>query len=235
MSSPSALIKVNYLVMRRLYFRGVRGDLQEGHDYGKRLGGYDKLLHDYASRWQFLSSQCQFLPSRSPLTSSRAQNWGFCALLPSETPIFGHSEHKIEVFVRFLPPKPSFSGISSTKLAFLCSCSWESSIEKPENKCIHLDIIPDRDSLAKRQPHPASNICAPARQHPHSAERRRWRRQSVQMGRQICVCLSSSNPVDRYNLADRPFQRSGNSPAQTSASLHPPAALRLRVLPFTRT
>ena len=29
--------------------------------------------------------------------------------------------------------------------------------------------------------------------------------------------------------------RSGNSPAQTSASLHPPAALRLRVLPFTRT
>ena len=55
------------------------------------------------------------------------------------------------------------------------------------------------------------------------------------MGRQICVCLSSSNPVDRYNLADRPFQRSGNSPAQTSASLHPPAALRLRVLPFTRT
>ena len=28
--------------------------------------------------------------------------------------------------------------------------------------------------------------------------------------------------------------RSGNSSAQTSASLHPPAALRLRVLPFTR-
>ena len=89
--------------------------------------------------------------------------------------------------------------------------------------------------MAKLQPHPASNICAPAGQQPHLAEIRRWRRQSVQMGRQICVCLSSSNPVDRYNLADRPFQRSGNSPAQTSASLHPPAALRLRVLPFTRT
>ncbi len=29
--------------------------------------------------------------------------------------------------------------------------------------------------------------------------------------------------------------RSGNSSAQTSASLHPPAALRLRVLSFTRT
>ena len=33
MSSPSALIKVNYLVMRYLHFGSVRGDLQEGHDY----------------------------------------------------------------------------------------------------------------------------------------------------------------------------------------------------------
>ena len=49
---------------------------------------------------------------------------------------------------------------------------------------------------------------SPARRQPHPAEIRRWRRQSVQMGRKICVCLSSSNPVDRYNLADRPFQRS---------------------------
>ena len=31
------------------------------------------------------------------------------------------------------------------------------------------------------------------------------------------------------------LSRSGNPSAQTSASLHPPAALRLRVLPFTRT
>ena len=82
MSSPSTAIKANRLVIRYLNFWSVRGDLQEGHDYGKRLGGYGKLLHDYASRWQFLSSQCQFLPSRSPLSSSRAQNWGFCALLP---------------------------------------------------------------------------------------------------------------------------------------------------------
>ena len=33
MSSPSALIKVNYLVIRYLHFWSVRGDLQEGHDY----------------------------------------------------------------------------------------------------------------------------------------------------------------------------------------------------------
>ena len=61
----------------------------------------------------FLSPWCQ-----SP--SSRAQNRGFCALLPFGTPIFRHFEHKIGVFVRFCPPKPSFSGISSTKSAFLC-------------------------------------------------------------------------------------------------------------------
>ena len=53
--------------------------------------------------------------------SPRAQNRGFCALLPSETLIFRPFEHKIEVFVRFWPQKPSFSGLPSTKIGFLCS------------------------------------------------------------------------------------------------------------------
>ena len=53
--------------------------------------------------------------------TSRAQNRVFCALLPFETPVFRHFEHKIEVFVRFCPLEPSFSGISSTKSRFLCS------------------------------------------------------------------------------------------------------------------
>ena len=119
MSSPSTSAKVNRLVIRYLHFWSVRGDLQEGHDYGKRLGGYDKLLHDYASRWQFLSSQCQFLPSRSPLSSSRAQNWGFCALLPFRTLDFRLFEHKIAIFVRFWGLEPLFSGLSSTKIDFL--------------------------------------------------------------------------------------------------------------------
>ena len=35
-------------------------------------------------------------------------------------PISPLPEHKIEVFVRFCPPEPSFSGISSTKSRFLC-------------------------------------------------------------------------------------------------------------------
>ena len=38
--------------------------------------------------------------------------------LPDANPL--PSEHKIGIFVRFLPSKPPFSGISSTKSAFLC-------------------------------------------------------------------------------------------------------------------
>ena len=47
-------------------------------------------------------------------------------------------------------------------------------------------------------------------------------------------CFPKLLPASRL-LSLQGLQRSGNSPAQTSASLHPPAALRLRVLPFTRT
>ena len=38
-------------------------------------------------------------------------------------PVFRVFEHKIGVFVRFLPSGPSFSGISSTKSGFLCAFS----------------------------------------------------------------------------------------------------------------
>ena len=55
---------------------------------------------------------------------SRAQNRGFCAFLAFETPVFGHFEHKIRVFVRFYPPKPPFSGLPSTKSRFLCQ-KWQ--------------------------------------------------------------------------------------------------------------
>ena len=35
--------------------------------------------------------------------------------------VFALSEHKNGIFVRFCPQKPSFSGLLSTKSAFLCS------------------------------------------------------------------------------------------------------------------
>ena len=36
--------------------------------------------------------------------SSRAQNRGFCAFLPSEPPVFGRFEHKIGIFVLGVAP-----------------------------------------------------------------------------------------------------------------------------------
>ena len=61
MSSPSALTKVNYLVIRHLHFESVLGDLQEGNG---------------------CASRCQLPLSLVPIPTFRAQNWGFCALLP---------------------------------------------------------------------------------------------------------------------------------------------------------
>ena len=62
-----------------------------------------------------------FFGLRNPhFRAFRAQKVGFCAFLPSGTPVFRLFEHKIEVFVRFCPLEPLFSGISSTKSRFLC-------------------------------------------------------------------------------------------------------------------
>ena len=86
MSSPSALIKVNYLVIRYLHFGSVRGDLQEGNVYGKRRCGY-------ASRCQLplfpmtipvvSSTKSGFLCQNGQFSSgfcpSRAQKVVFCA------------------------------------------------------------------------------------------------------------------------------------------------------------
>ena len=62
LSSPSALIKVNYLVIRHLHFESVLGDLQEGNG---------------------CASRCQLPLSLVPIPTFRAQNWHFCALLPA--------------------------------------------------------------------------------------------------------------------------------------------------------
>ena len=78
-------------------------------------------------------------------------------------------------------------------------------------------------AAAKLQPYPASNTCVPTKQphhlqsdtcvparlQPHPAEIRRWRRQSVRMGRKICVCLSRCNPWRDISSGV------GNSSAQT--------------------
>ena len=130
----------------------------------------------------------------------RAQNRHFCALFAFGTPVLGHFEHKIEIFVRFCPPKPPFSGISSTKSAFLCQKRRFFPGFGPfraQNRAFCARA--DGKLASGTVPRPSSRIiCHPmhaplARRQPHLAEIWRWRRQSVQMGRQICVCLSSSS------------------------------------------
>ena len=64
---------------------------------------------------------CAFALWNPCFRAFRAQNRHFCAFLAFGTPIFGHFEHKIEVFVLFCPSEPPFSGFSSTKSAFLCA------------------------------------------------------------------------------------------------------------------
>ena len=110
----------------------MRGDLQEGNVYDKRLRGY-------AFRYQFppfpvpipilpstkIGLLCAFGLWEPSFQAVRAQKVGFCAFLPSGTPVFRLFEHKIEVFVRFCPLEPLFSGISSTKSGFLYFfCLW---------------------------------------------------------------------------------------------------------------
>ena len=62
---------------------------------------------------------CVFTLRNPHFRPFRAQNRGFCALLPAETPIFGHSEHKIEVFVRFCQqvfPDYGFYGLPASSI-----------------------------------------------------------------------------------------------------------------------
>ena len=144
MSSPSELLKVNYLVMKHLHFRSVRGDLQEGHVYGKRLCGY-------ASRCQFplFSSTktaflCAFCLRDPQFRAFRAQNRGFCAFLAFGTLIFGCFEHKIEVFVSEWAIFPGFWAFRAQNRAFCArrgcnaSCIW---IFVSELRCLKRCVI----------------------------------------------------------------------------------------------
>ena len=112
MSSPSALLKVNYLAMRCLHFESPRGDLQEGNGYASRcqLPLFPVPITVFSStKTGFL---CAFGVWKPCFRAFRAQNRGFCALLGSRTLDFRLFEHKIGVFVRFWLSGPSFSGVS---------------------------------------------------------------------------------------------------------------------------
>ena len=99
LSSPSALLKVNCLVISSLYFRSMRGDLQEGNCCASRCQ-FPLFLVPIPI---FPSTKSGFLCAfgvRNPrFRAFRAQNRGFCAFLASGTLVFWLFEHKIGVFV----------------------------------------------------------------------------------------------------------------------------------------
>ena len=98
LSLPSIRLKVNHLCIRCLCFESVCGDLQEGHLYDSRC----HLPIFPSTKSRFL---CAFALQNPHFRAFRAQNRGFCALLPSKTLIFRPFEHKIGVFVRFYHSK----------------------------------------------------------------------------------------------------------------------------------
>ena len=96
--SPSTDAKVNYLVIRYLYFRGVRGglDLSSSSTSTKVNCLVIRHLHFWSVRGDLqeghgCSSRCQFPFSLVPIPVSRAQKRDFCALLAFGTLIFGRS------------------------------------------------------------------------------------------------------------------------------------------------
>ena len=89
MSSPSAALKVNYLIIRYLYFRGVRGDLQEGNGCVSRcqLPLFPMPIPLFPStKSAFL---CAFGLRNPHFRAFPAQNRGFCVRMGDFSEILG--------------------------------------------------------------------------------------------------------------------------------------------------
>ena len=89
MCSPSALIKVNYLVMRYLHFRNARGDLQEGNGCVSRcqLPLFPVPIPvSPSTKSAFL---CAFGLWNPCFRAFRAQNRGFCVRMGDFSEILG--------------------------------------------------------------------------------------------------------------------------------------------------
>ena len=72
MSSPSALLKVNYLVMRYLHFGSVLGDLQEGYFFASRC----HLSRCSSTKMPFLCSKSPKMRVSNPKSAQKPR---FCA------------------------------------------------------------------------------------------------------------------------------------------------------------
>ena len=121
MSSPSALLKVNYLVIRHLHFRNTRGDLQEGHVYAKRLRGYTFRSHFSlcsSTKMPILCSKCPKMRVPDPKS---AQKLRFCARIGQRRGFQTPKAHKNSDFELEMPEIGGSKGKKRTKMPILCA------------------------------------------------------------------------------------------------------------------
>ena len=89
MSSPSAALKVNYLIIRYLYFGSVRGDLQEGNGCVSRCQLPLFLVPIPVSPSTKSGFLCAFCLRNPRFRAFRAQNRGFCVRMGDFSEILG--------------------------------------------------------------------------------------------------------------------------------------------------
>ena len=128
MSSPSALIKVNYLVMRCLHFGSVRGDLQEGNGCASRC-----QLPLFPVPIPILSSTksgllCACYGNTGLWKQKSAQIFCFCALLiyysgVTAAVVASGRRSRPDVVTEALPPKRCCRSVAAEAL-LPKSCRW---------------------------------------------------------------------------------------------------------------
>ena len=154
MSSPSVLLKVNYLIMRYLHFISVLGDLQEGHGCASRC-----QYHLFPLPIPFFPSTksgflCAFGVWNPRFRAFRAQNRHFCARAEGQV-----ASGSVKVtFLQFtaqanVPQRCLEQG-------FVCSVICRNCAT--DNQQHHLP--PNTCALGWQHPHPAPNTCVLAMQ-----------------------------------------------------------------------
>ena len=114
MSSPSALLKVNYLVMRYLHFGSVLGDLQEGYFFASRC----HLSRCSSTKMPFL---CSGSPKMRVSNPKKAQKPRFCARNARKRGFQTPKAHKNLDFVLEMPENEGSEPQKRTKTSILCS------------------------------------------------------------------------------------------------------------------
>ena len=116
MCSPSALLKVNHLCIRYLWFESVRGDFLEGLSYASRC----RLSLCSSTKTSILCSESLKTGVPDP---KKAQKYRFCARNARKRGSRRQIKHKNPIFVLERPENGGSEGKKRTKMAFLRSKS----------------------------------------------------------------------------------------------------------------